>query len=307
MKITFASLMWGVCCLCAVTPAATAQPVLRSVNPIENAASYMPPGLPSSGVAQGSIFSVFGTGIGPAAWTEPASFPLPTTLANRATSAAVAVQVVSAAFGIFTYGASGVGQAIATDPAYAINTIIHTFHPGDVGIIWGTGLGAINASDAGVPPVGSLPGDVQVYVGNTAAQVGYHGRSGCCAGLDQIVFTVPQAVDGCYVPLSVNTAVGTSNFTAIAVSQSGQTCTDSILGNDLVAKLAAGQDVNFGYILLENDFLKFVTGSTQASNLDLATATFSHLTGGAAGLAEYGISSGYCAAVACPGFSSVVP
>jgi len=327
-----------------------AQPVLRSVNPVQNAASYMPSGMPSSGIAQGSIFSVFGTGIGPLTWTEPSSFPLPTTLGNATvnvtvgntttsaiilglyqyqinaimpstvpkgpaslavtyqgvTSAAVTVQVTDAAFGIFTYNASGVGQAIATDPAYAINTIIHTFHPGDVGIIWGTGLGAINASDAEVPPVGDLPGDVRVFVGNTAAQVGYHGRSGCCAGLDQIVFTVPPGVDGCYVPLSVDTADGSSNFTTIAVSQSGRTCTDSILGQDLIAKLAAGQDVNFGYILLEDSFLKFVAGSPQASNMDLATATFSHLSAGAAGLAAYGISSGYCAAVACPGFNCAV-
>jgi uncharacterized protein (TIGR03437 family) len=339
-------LVRAACCLCLAASAAVAQPLLSSFNPIANSASYMPPGYPSSGIAQGSIFSVFGTGLGPVAWTAAGSFPLPTVLGkttvnvtvggatqsaimlgvnqyqinaimpstipagsgnltvtyNGITSAESPVQVVGAAFGIFTYGASGAGQAIATDPAYGINTIIHTFHPGDVGIIWGTGLGPITSSDAGAPPVGSLPGDVKVYVGNTAAQVGYHGRSGCCAGLDQIVFTVPSGVDGCYIPLSVEAGGETSNFTTIAVSQSGKTCTDSILGQDLVSKLASGENVNFGYILLADGFLKFVAGSTLASNEDLATATFSQVTPATAGLAEYGISSGYCSAIACPGF-----
>jgi uncharacterized protein (TIGR03437 family) len=343
------SMRYLMVCLLAVAPT-LAQPALRAVNPIENSASYMPPGYPSSGIAQGSIFSVFGSGLGPAVWTEPASFPLLTTLGdttvnvtvgsttqsafilgvnesqvnaimpstmpvgagsltvthNGLASPPVAVQIGSAAFGIFTYGASGVGQAIATDAAYSINTIIYTFHPGDVGIIWGTGLGAIDASDAGLPPVGNLPGNVQVWVGDTAADVGYHGRSGCCAGLDQIVFTVPQGVEGCAVPLSVETSGGISNFTTIAVSQSGQTCTDSIMGQSLVAKLAAGQNVNFGYILLEDSYLKFQPDSTLASSQDFANGTFSQLTPGTAGLAEYGISSGYCAAVACPGFSCAV-
>jgi len=335
------------CWLCIAIPAAVAQPSLNPVNPVVNAASYMPAGMPSSAIAQGSIFAVFGTGLGPAAWTTPPAgvFPLPTTLAevtvnvtvggatasaillglnqyqinailpsttptgkgsltvtyNNAVSAAVPVQVTAAAFGIFTFGSSGVGQAIATDPKYKINTIIHTFHPGDVGIIWGTGLGPITASDAGLPPVGNLPGDIQVYVGNSTAQVGYHGRSGCCAGLDQITFTVPAGVEGCYVPLSVTTSGGSSNFTTIAVSASGQTCSDSILGSDLIGKLAAGHSVNFGYIRLEDGFLKFAQTSTIASIEDLATATFSEFTPGTAGMAEYGVSSGYCIAVPCPG------
>jgi uncharacterized protein (TIGR03437 family) len=238
--------------------------------------------------------------------STPAGTGTLTVTSSEQTSAAAPVQVVSAAFGIFTYGATGVGQAIATYADYSINTIIHTFHPGDVGIIWGTGLGPINGSDAEVPPAGSLPGNVQVFVGNTAAQVTYHGRSGCCAGLDQVVFTVPQGVDGCYVPLSVQTSAGTCNFTSIAVSQSGNTCNDSIMGQDLITKLASGQSVSFGYVLLEDAFLKFVANSTTAANEDIASGTFSHFTPATAGLAAYGVSSGYCTVVACPGFACAV-
>lgn len=329
---------------------AGAQPVLSSTQAAFNSASYLPLGLPSSGVAQGSIFSIFGQGLGSAAWTPAGSFPLPAVLAgtsvsvtgggvtqpaillgvnqsqinaimpssipagdatltvtyNGQSSAATPVHVSAAAFGIYTFGSTGAGQAIATGLDNAVNTVIHPFHPGDVGILWGTGLGPITASDAGAPPVGNLPGTVQVFVGNTAAKVTYHGRSGCCAGLDQIVFTVPQGVEGCYVPLAVTAGGTTSNFTTIAVA-SGDACTDSILGPDMIARLKSGQKVRFGYVRLEDDLLKFVKGSTAASISDVVGATFSEITPSTAGLAEYGVSSGGCMAVACPGFVCGVP
>jgi uncharacterized protein (TIGR03437 family) len=50
-----------------------------------------------------------------------------------------------------------------------------------------------------------MPVDAEVYVGGKRAAVTYKGRSGCCAGIDQIVFTVPEGVEGCYVPVVVKT------------------------------------------------------------------------------------------------------
>jgi uncharacterized protein (TIGR03437 family) len=47
---------------------------------VVNVASYMPPGLPSGGIARGAQFSIFGRGLGPAA-SPPLAFPLSTTLA----------------------------------------------------------------------------------------------------------------------------------------------------------------------------------------------------------------------------------
>jgi hypothetical protein len=58
---------------------ALAQPVIGSLGAF-NAASYRTPGLPGSGIAQGSIFTVFGTGLGPATSLEASSFPLPISL-----------------------------------------------------------------------------------------------------------------------------------------------------------------------------------------------------------------------------------
>ena len=334
-------------CVIGLAFTAPAQPALSGA---VNAASYMPPGMPSSAIAQGSLFSVFGTNLGPASYTVASSFPLPTNLAgttlsvtvkgvtkpaillsagqyqinailpsdipagtgtltatvNGQASGALQIQVTSAAFGIFTFASSGIGQAVVTDPSYVPNSVIHTFHPGDVAILWGTGLGPINGSDAGLPPTGTLPGNIQVIVGNSAAQVSYHGRSGCCAGVDQIVFTVPPGVDGCSVPVSVQANGQTSNFPTIAVSSSGNTCSDSPLGSALLDKLASGQDVAFSYIRLEDAIMRFQKLSLAASYSDFATATFSRYSPSTAGLAQYGVSSGYCIAVPCPGFRCAV-
>ena len=155
--------------------------------------------------------------------------------------------------------------------------------------------GAIDASDANPPPAGSLSVPITVHVGDSTAAVTYDGRAPCCSGLDQIVFQVPAGVVGCYVPVGVETAGAVGNMATIAVSASGSTCSDSVLGQDLVNQLAAGQKVNFGYIRLET-FLTVLLGQ---EGDDYALATFSELDPGAAGLAEYGVSNGYCYAVDC--------
>ncbi len=325
---------------------AFAQPVTRALSPAVNSASYRAAGMAGTGVAQGSMFTIFGTGLGPQTLVQAFTFPLPTNLGGSngtsvtvtvggtqvsaiilaainyqvnailpsttpvgtgtftvtyqgQTSAPAPIQVVASAFGIYTFNSSGSGQAIATDLNYSLNTIIHTFHPGDYVTLWGTGLGAISGSDADVPPTGNV-GSIVVHVGNTtASQVPYHGRSGF-AGLDQIDFQVPAGVTGCYVPVAVEAggiAGNIGNITTIAVSDSGNTCTDSIIGQDMITKLVAGQNVNFGLIRLESSFEQ--TKSYEFFTGGFAMATFSSFTPATAGLAEYGISNGYCVAVDC--------
>lgn len=309
---------------------------------VVNSASYRAAGLSGSGIAQGSMFAVFGTGLGPDTVARAGAFPLPTnlggttvkvTVGNTSVDAfilftfrtqvnavlpsttpigsgtltvtyngrasAAPIQVVSSAFGAYTYTSSGSGQAIATDLSGQNNTIIRTFHPGDYGVLWGTGLGAIAVRDDIAPPVGDLPGTIKVYVGNTTADVLYHGRTSCCSGLDQINFKVPTGVQGCHVPIAVEAGGAVSNVATIAISASGQTCSDSIMGQDLVDKLASGQNIRFGYIRLENMNSPFQVGQAFRANSDWASATFSAYTPQTAGLAQYGVSSGYCVAVDC--------
>jgi hypothetical protein len=48
-----------------------------AITGVVNSASAVPPDLPNSGIAQGSIFVVYGSGLGPAALQEIQSYPLP--------------------------------------------------------------------------------------------------------------------------------------------------------------------------------------------------------------------------------------
>ena len=145
---------------------------------------------------------------------------------NGRTSGAAPITIVANAFGIFAINQAGIGPGVFTDPNFRPNTLTNSAHAGDLMFIWGTGLGAINASDANAPPVGNLNVPVEVYVGNTKASIGYQGRSGCCSGIDQILITVPQGVTGCYVPVAVKTGNVVSNFTTMSIAASGNVCSD---------------------------------------------------------------------------------
>lgn len=67
-----------------------AQAPAVSTGGIVNHFSYATPGLPNGSIAQGSIFDIFGTNIGPAELAQPSGFPLPTQLANTSVQVTVA-------------------------------------------------------------------------------------------------------------------------------------------------------------------------------------------------------------------------
>ena len=112
---------------------------------------------------------------------------------------------------------------------------------------------------------------------------------------------MPAGVQGCYVPVAVDIGGVVSNITTIAVSATGDTCSDSILGQDLISKLAGGGNVNFGYVRLENTVL----GYAGSAFSDDAYATFSAYTPQTAGMAVYGVSSGYCVTATNNGFADL--
>ncbi|MCP5119971.1 MAG: hypothetical protein GY953_54935, partial [bacterium] len=60
---------------------AFAEPVIGGAT---NAASFVRPGLPNSGLAQGGMATLFGTGLGPDSFESASVFPLPTELAGVA-------------------------------------------------------------------------------------------------------------------------------------------------------------------------------------------------------------------------------
>ena len=252
------------------------------VGGVLSGATYTPAGLPSSGIAQGSFFTIFGTNMGPAAGATPTSgAAIPTTLGgtsvsitvgsaapvmallffvspnqinavlpsntpvgaanvtvsfNGQTSSSAPLTVVASNFGSFTQNSGGTGPADAQDftQGYQLTTVTHTAKPGDVEILYGTGLGPNPGGDqtstGGVPgfPNNDLRGsNFKLYVGmvDASANVAYAGRSSF-VGLDQINFTIPSGVSGCYVPVSVVINGIVSNFGSISIDPNGAVCSD---------------------------------------------------------------------------------
>lgn len=150
---------------------------------------------------------------------------------NGQTSPAVSVKVVANAFGMFARNQAGFGPAIvqnfisATDAP--VNGLNQAAQPGQVLILWGTGLGAIQGSDGDVPPVGSLPVSLEVIVGGSLiAQPLYAGRAPGFPGVDQINFALPAGIEGCYVSVAVRVNGVISNHGTIAVNADGRYCDD---------------------------------------------------------------------------------
>jgi len=82
---------------CAATLAAA-----PNITGVVNAANWLPPDLPNSGIAQGSIFTITGTGLGPSPLQQAFSYPLPNTEGLGGTTITITAGDV-AVFGIMVY------------------------------------------------------------------------------------------------------------------------------------------------------------------------------------------------------------
>jgi uncharacterized protein (TIGR03437 family) len=198
------------------------------------------------------------------------------------------ITVVDRTPGFFTINQGGTGAAIiqnfnsATD--LVINTLATPAKPGQYAIAWGTGLGPDGHSDMDAPQPTDIPVNLEFSVGGKPATVTYKGRSGCCAGIDQIVFQVPDGLDGCYVPVVAKIGNAVSNFTTMSVSASGGACSDA--GGLSASDIQAAQNKNkirLGMLDLVRADIEQVTGASSGSvtRYDQATAVFTDLTFGA--------------------------
>ena len=251
-----------------------------TITNVTNAASNITAGLPNAGIAQGAIFTIFGSNLGPGTisiaqnafqsttlsgtsigvtvngttvapllyYTSatqvsallPSNTPLGTgTIAvtyNGQVGLAAPISVVANNFGIFTPTSDGQGVGIVTNADYSLVSVMKAANcggpyttcgaanPGDTLVLWGTGLGPVNGSDAAGDGLGVNMTDIPLtlWLGGVQATVLYQGRSGCCVGEDQIVFTVPANVPtGCAVPLAVQIGNEISNYTVLPVAPKG--------------------------------------------------------------------------------------
>ena len=118
---------------------------------------------------------------------------------NGQESQPLKIRVVKREFGLYDLVHNVDGPGLIQQ-----NTLEHPTRPGQLVGIWGTGLGPVDGDEAAgpLPAALSIPG-LEMLVGGTPAKVVYAGRSGCCAGIDQIFFEVPAGVDGCSVAVKV--------------------------------------------------------------------------------------------------------
>ena len=295
---------------------------------ILNSASFVPQGLPSGAIAQGSLFTIFGSGLGPARGVQVSSFPLTpdgfhgtsvavtvdgitvnapvlytsasqinamlpsstpagngsvTVTYNSRTSAPEPVEVIKSSFGIFAVNQAGNGLAVATHANYERTSFDHAATAGEPIILWGTGLGPV----IGAENVGPLPGHMpdvpaQVFVGGRKAPIAYEGRSGCCSGVDQIIFQVPSGIAGCAVPVSVQIGDKISNFLTMAIASHGEACSDtSQFLSGLYSELASKGSVATGMIdLIRSTYTQAPSGggTSEPVTTDSFSGIFLRLT-----------------------------
>jgi uncharacterized protein (TIGR03437 family) len=248
---------------------AVAQPNVPA-NAILNAASDAYVGLPNSSIAQGSIFTIYGTNLGPPPPSPPLAYPLQTTLGGvsvkvtsggttvnaipvfvgpnqinailpgntptgtanltvtyNGSSPSASFQVVANSFGSFALNSQGFGPGVITDANYQFYAANKSAQPGDVSILWGTGLGASAGDDGSAPPKQvDMPNlALTLYVGAQKATVLYRGRASS-TGEDQINFQIPTGVTGCHVPVVVQIGDIVSNFVTMPIATTGRVCSD---------------------------------------------------------------------------------
>jgi uncharacterized protein (TIGR03437 family) len=297
---------------------------------VVNADSLVPAGLPNSNIAQGSIFSVFGTHLGPSQ-SPGLSFPLKTTLGgvsvqitvggtsidaiplfvgpgqinailpsktptgsatltvttSAGTSAPATFTVVDHSFGINSVNQSGAGPGIVDNSNYNLITQNSAAQAGDTVIIWGTGLGAVTGNEQDGPLPGNQPNiPVTVLVGSQEAKIMYRGRSGCCAGVDQIAAVIPSGVTGCHVPIAVEINGAqpiVSNWVTTSIAEQGanRICSDATgpSSGQLLSFLSKGG--SFGFVGLSRDTITspalpppFGTGSPTTTTTDTGSGSF---------------------------------
>jgi uncharacterized protein (TIGR03437 family) len=207
------------------------------------------------------------------------------TVTYNGRSGSAPITVVDRTPGFFTINQGGTGTAIiqnynsATD--LVINTLATAAKPGQVVIAWGTGLGPDGHSDVDPPQPTNLSVNLELYVGGKLANVAYKGRSGCCAGIDQIVFTVPDGLDGCYVPVVAKIGNAVSNFTTMSVSASGGVCSDAggLSASD-IQTAQRNNKIRLGVLDLVRADIELMTGTNTGvvTRYDQASAVFSDFT-----------------------------
>lgn len=220
----------------------------------------------------------------------PAGTGTVTVTYNGQAGAAAPITIVPSNLGVFTISSDGQGEAIVTYPDYSLvspwmaancggpNTTCGAANPNDTLILWATGLGPVNGTDASGAGLGQNMPDVplKLWIGGVQANVSYQGRSGCCIAEDQIVFTVPPNVPtGCAVPLVAQINDQVSNTTVLPIAALGnRTCTPaSGFGSANVQTLSSVSSFNVGALELDHFLNDNGSGFFDQAKFDFITVS----------------------------------
>ena len=318
-----------------------------TVGGLLNNYSYTLPGLPNYGIAQGSIFVIYGTNfsssqiglqsppttplsgvtisvtVNGTATSPPLYYLYPTQIAavlpsatpvgtgsitvttSAGTSTAFPIQVVASAFGLLTSNngsgpAQGYDANLDPNNQYTLFGFSAAANPGDILLLWGSGLGPVANDATGV----AVSGTVTVYIGGIAVTPLYAGRSGF-TGLDQINVQVPSGLSGCYVSVVVQTGNIVSNFATLPVTASGRTCVDadSPLTASVLDQLSQTGSLNMGLISVNQVTTPGITveGVTVGGGTtDVGSASFEKITSAQIGAGAFAaVLGGYSSIGSC--------
>lgn len=173
---------------------------------------------------------------------------------NGTASPGFPLTVNRSAPGIFTVNQRGTASGIlqnASAPGQPVLGVRQAANPGNVLIIWGTGLGPVPGNEAAGPLPGDQPFDVLVEIGGVPARVTYKGRSGCCSGIDQVVAEVPAGVEGCFVPVLVRSNGVVSNLVTASIAPAGSTqCRDPFFSLEELERISTQGRVSVAEVSL---------------------------------------------------------
>ena len=195
---------------------------------------------------------------------------------NGQTSAPQTFNVVQRSIGLLAWNQQGSGPGVIQQyhgPSWAFNDITTSALPGDVGVLWGTGVGPVTGDETQPPVQIDLGAGAEVWVGGqrvNAAKVFYQGRS-TSAGQDQINFEIPN-IPGCYVPVSVKVGNVVSNTVSMAISANGGMCSDALSFSGLDPNYVRANGLKQGYVSVNWSTLKVPVIGDMVSNS--ASGTF---------------------------------
>jgi uncharacterized protein (TIGR03437 family) len=311
----------------AFAPIAFAQS--PTVGGLLNNYGYTLPGLPNYGIAQGSIFDVFGNDL------ASTTSPLLATPAKSVNGVSISVTVngttttpliyfvspgqIAAVLPSATPAGDGtltVTTSAGASPPFGIQVV-----PSSFGILTlnngaGPAVGydannnsaafsytnAINPGEivelwgTGLGPVANDATDtvvgvpVEVDIGGVPASVQYAGRS-ASVGLDQINVVVPPGVSGCNVSVVVVESGVVSNFATLPVASSGRVCSDLISPFTPTVLNDLGTSGTFSYAFIDISQTS-LGGASPETSWDDGIATFARMSAAEVNSGQYALAFG---------------